>query len=102
MRYSFQKSGDAVRIDMEGKFTFMDSQTFGRLLREIAKSPKNVEIVVNVTRLESIDASGMEMLMRVCDEAKRRHSPLVFGQPQGQVMLALRQAAAHTPLTIAA
>ncbi|MDD5585524.1 MAG: STAS domain-containing protein [Alphaproteobacteria bacterium] len=100
MQYAIQKDPEALRVTMEGPFTFQDSLAFQTMLRSIQSAIYAAEIRLNMKRLESIDAMALNMLLIAYDAMKKSRRPLVFEQPQGQVQEALNQAAQHNALTI--
>lgn len=86
---------------MEGHFTFMDSRVFHRLLNNIACCHGDIDIHLNLKMLESIDATGLGMLLHAHDTAKKMHRHLVFANPVDKVHAALCNARQHNALKIA-
>lgn len=101
MHYSIQNNSGAVRVTMEGKFTFNDSRSFQLMLHAMKTMLDAAEIRLNLERLESIDAMALGMLLIAFDAMKQKHRSLVFEAPQGQVHEALKKAANHNALHIA-
>lgn len=87
-----------VHVDLEGHFTFNDSDIFAEILRTLG--PYNEIqplrcIHMNIENLIAIDSSALAMLLRLCDLAKKCRSRLVFNNPQGQVKHRLDAAAQY-------
>jgi anti-anti-sigma regulatory factor len=102
MKYALHFGPDAMHVDLEGAFTFWDTRAFRVLLGAIGNNHGRAEIRLNVSRLISIDASALALLMTAHDMAKKQHCPLVFEQPQGQVQAVLSRAARFNALNFAA
>jgi anti-anti-sigma regulatory factor len=102
VHYSIKNDSDALRVTMEGPFTFQDSHSFHMMMHSIKEFLDAAEVRLNMARLESIDAMALSMLLLAFDIFKKQRMPLVFEQPQGQVHDALNQAARHNALNIAA
>lgn len=102
MKYALHFGPDALHIDMEGTFTFMDSHNFHRMLKIIRENDSRARLYLNVKNLQSIDCTGLQLLMMVYDFAKRTHCTLVFAEPTGQVLSQLKEVAQHNSITIAA
>jgi len=101
MKYALHFGPESLNINLEGVFSFIDSLAFRRLLGTLNLYSARSEIRLNIRKLESIDATALELLLFAHDIAKRNHRPLIYEQPQGQVHEALARAAKHNALIIA-
>lgn len=102
MKYILHFGPDALDIELEGDFTFLDTRSFHRMLCAIAEEKTRSEVHVNVRNLTSIDSTALRLLMMAHDLAKKNHRALIFKGPQGQVFDRLREAANYNALHIAA
>ena len=96
---------DSIRIDLEGEFTFCDSDIFTQILRTL-NTPNNSKsfkcIYMNVEHLIKIDSSAISMILRLNDLAKKCRSRLVFEKPRGQVKDRLTDAAQYNTAMVIA
>lgn len=101
MQYVLHFGPDALHVDMEGKFTFNDSSSFQKLMSAIRKNDSRGEIRLNISKLASIDATALRLLMMAHDAAKRLHTSLVFEGAAGSVLAALTEASRYNMLNLA-
>ncbi|MDD3182124.1 MAG: STAS domain-containing protein [Alphaproteobacteria bacterium] len=102
MKYALHFGPDALHIDMEGDFTFIDSRSFHRMLKVIYSNESRSLVMLNVKKLNLIDCTGIALLMLVHDLSKKMHCDLVFKEAQGQVLVKLQEAAQFNAISIAA
>ena len=101
MKYALHFDPETMVIQMEGDFTFQDTRAFHQMLNAIINNGTREQIRLDIQQLSSIDATALRLLMMVHDAAKQVHCVLVFYQPQGQVLHALKEASRYNMLHIA-
>jgi len=100
MNYVLHFGPDALHIDLDGVLTFQDSRTFQKLMTAITKNDSRSEVRINVQHLSSIDSTGLNLLMRAHDAAKKLHTSLIFEGAVGSVLSSLTEAARYNMLNI--
>ncbi len=102
MRYVVHFGPEVMHIELEGSFTFLDEPLFHKMQMALLERHGRDEVHLNLSRVSSIDATALRLLMMISDMSKREHCTLVFLHPQGDVQDALERAATCNALRIAA
>ncbi len=101
MSYKLRITSQDSNLTLEGSFTFADSEAFCQKLMQILKQQDQCEVHVDVRNLDSVDATGLGLMLKAHDVAKKRHLKLIFEHPEGQVREALDEASRYNALNIA-
>lgn len=98
MHYNMHKEPEYTDVDLEGDFTYNDSDVFIQIIRAVKPtndSPSSQQVHFNVSRLERIDAAAMTMILSLLDDAKRNHQSITIMHPHGQVEQKFKSAAQY-------
>jgi len=102
MKYAIHFGPESLHIDMEGVFSFLDARLFHRMMGAIAANDSRETIKLDLSKLVSIDSTGIRLLMMILDAAKKNHQGLVLVGSRGEVLERLNEAAQYNRLTFAA
>ena len=85
MNYTTEQSGDTIKVELNGRFTFGDHSGFRKLIDEIRSQSAEVQIL-DLSGVEFIDSAGLGMLLLARDEGEKipyhRHSERCTGTGQ--------------------
>jgi anti-anti-sigma factor len=95
MHYEMRQAPESMRVEMEGEFTFNDSDRFHKMMSKVIANAAAMDIRMDVDRLKRIDTSALDMLIEAIACAKQRHHRLMIEHPHGQVEQRLRTAAIY-------
>lgn len=103
MRYALHKDPEALHIDMEGAFSFLDSRDFSHLLSLLKQNREAKEIQFDMRDLKSLDSTAILLLMAAYDLAREAHRKMTFiAHATGPVHDALDTAHAYNAFTLVA
>ena len=91
MDYRISHDGGRVAISVSGRLTFADASSFSKILAEIAK-PGVAVCEFDMAALESIDSTGMSLLVHAYDQAKAGGFKVALRNAGGAVKSSLERA----------
>ena len=84
MRYEVRKAPGLTEIALKGRMTFSDHRAFQEMMAEF-DAPVGHQLVFNLSKLESVDSSGLGMLLIAGDEAKKKSLQFRIESPKAEV-----------------
>ncbi|WP_404425916.1 STAS domain-containing protein [Thalassospira australica] len=84
MNYTTEQSGDTIKVELNGRFTFGDHSGFRKLIDEIRSQSAEVQIL-DLSGVEFIDSAGLGMLLLARDEGEKARATVILKGAQGQV-----------------
>ena len=76
--------GDSCTINLSGKFTFADNQTFRGVIESIKNKEAN-NYTLDLTGLEFVDSAALGMFLVAREEATKAGANLSLQNPNGHV-----------------
>lgn len=80
MQSKIQKTGDAVELLLEGRFTFTDHDSFRRLIDEIGE-PEPRHCTIDLSAVTYLDSAAVGMLLLMRERLDRSKIVLKGGSP---------------------
>tara|TARA_R110000868_G_scaffold165328_6_gene398777 strand:- start:359492 stop:359797 length:306 start_codon:yes stop_codon:yes gene_type:complete len=84
LNYTTAQSGDTIKVDLVGRFTFGDHSSFRKLIEEIRGQSAETQIL-DLSGVEFIDSAGLGMLLLARDEGEKIRATVILKGAQGQV-----------------
>ncbi|KZB55607.1 anti-anti-sigma factor [Thalassospira lucentensis] len=84
MNYTTEKSGNTIKVELNGRFTFGDHSSFRKLIEEIRSQEAEIQIL-DLSGVEFIDSAGLGMLLLARDEGEKSRATVILKGAQGQV-----------------
>lgn len=84
MNYTTEKSGNTVKVELQGRLTFGDHSIFRKLIDEIRVQEAATQIL-DLSGVEFIDSAGLGMLLLARDEGEKSCATVILKAAQGQV-----------------
>lgn len=84
MNFTSSMSSNALRINLQGEFTFADNQQFQKMVGEIEGS-RSKAVVLDFAGLEFIDSAALSMLLVLRETCAKRKTQLSIQNGSGRV-----------------
>ncbi len=84
MEHKLVNKGDALELNIKGKFTFADNKTFSEILDDIANNNYK-HFTINLDGVEFIDSAALGILLLARDKCVKSATNLLLRNPKGQV-----------------
>ena len=88
MEYSIKEQNGKVTVVMSGVFSFNDIQAFKAVLSALDK-PKITSCEINLSKLDSIDSSGLGSFLAAHDISVKRGYKISLTEARGTVLKVL-------------
>lgn len=91
MELSTHIHGEALHVELKGKFTFSDNPQFRAVIESLADADIQ-QVVLHMGEVEFVDSAALGMLLLAHDEAKKHHKSISIKHVNGQVKRILQLA----------